>query len=138
MNNIIIKTYEGYKEEEIMPIYESVGWLNYTKKPEMLKQAYLHSLKVLAAYDGDKLVGLIRVVGDGHSIIYIQDIIVLPDYHRKGIGTQLFNQIMEQYADVYQKILLTENTPKTVEFYKQMGFTPDYVMDCVAFAHYTY
>lgn len=138
MNNTIIKTYEGYKEEEIMPIYESVGWLNYTRKPEMLKQAYLNSLKVLAAYDGEKLIGIIRVVGDGHSIIYIQDIIVLPDYQRKGIGSLLFKSIMEQYADVYQKILLTENTPKTVEFYKQMGFTPDYDMDCVAFGHYTY
>ncbi|WDV45199.1 GNAT family N-acetyltransferase [Clostridiaceae bacterium M8S5] len=137
MNEIIIKTYDKYNEKEIMEIYESVGWINYTKKPEMLKNAYKNSLRILGAYKDEKLVGIIRVVGDGHSIIYIQDILVMPQYQRMGIGSILLKKIMEQYANVYQKILLTENEPKTVEFYKSLGFTADCDMNCVAFAHYT-
>ena len=35
-----IKEYEAYHEEEILPLYESVGWTNYTQKPQMLKGAY--------------------------------------------------------------------------------------------------
>ena len=80
-----IKEYSIYNEGEILNLYDSVGWSNYTSNPSMLKNAYKHSLKILGAYDADKLVGIIRVVGDGYSIVYIQDIIVLPEYQRKGI-----------------------------------------------------
>lgn len=137
MENIIVKDYKDYDEQEIMGMYESVGWINYTRRPEMIKKGYQNSLCIMGAYIEDKLIGIIRVVGDGHSIIYIQDIIVLPEYQRKGIGSLLLNKIMEQYKDVYQKILLTENEPKTVEFYKSLGFIADYDMNCVAFGHYT-
>lgn len=137
MNKTIIKAYSEYNEKEIMALYKSVGWINYTKKPEMMKKAYENSLTVLGAYIEDNLIGIIRVVGDGHSIIYIQDIIVNPKYQRQGIGSLLLNKIMEQYADVYQKILLTENEPKTVEFYKSLGFMADYDIGCVAFGHFT-
>ena len=42
-----------------------------------LKNAINNSLKVLTAWDDEKLVGLIRVIGDGYTIIYIQDILIL-------------------------------------------------------------
>ena len=76
---IIINEYKGYSRDEIYPLYERAGWTNYTSNEKMLEAAYLNSALILAAYDGDKLVGIIRVVGDGHSIIFIQDIIVLPE-----------------------------------------------------------
>lgn len=71
-----IKEYSIYNEGEILNLYNSVGWLNYTSNPSMLANAYKHSLKILGAYDADKLIGIIRVVGDGYSLVYIQDIIV--------------------------------------------------------------
>lgn len=137
MSKVTIKGYNNYNASEIMSMYESVGWVNYTKRPEMLEKAYENSLCIQGAYIDGKLIGIIRVVGDGHSIIYIQDIIVLPEHQRKGIGSLLLDDVMERYKDVYQKILLTENEPKTVEFYKSLGFIADYDMNCVAFGHYT-
>ena len=38
----------------------------------------------MAAYDEDRLVGLIRVVGDGLTIVFIQDLLVYPQYQRQG------------------------------------------------------
>ena len=96
-----IKEYSQYKEAEIVNLYQSVGWLNYVNNPEMLKKAYANSLKIFGAYAGEKLLGIIRVVGDGHSIIFIQDIVVLPEYQRNGIGTALLKRILETYANVY-------------------------------------
>ena len=81
---MVIREYRGYREEEILPLYEQVGWTSYTARPAMLENAFRHSLKVLAAYEGKMLVGLIRVVGDGYSIVYIQDILVLPACQRKA------------------------------------------------------
>lgn len=138
MNQIQIKQYCEYKEQEIIQLYQSVGWLRYIQKPDMIQSAYTHSLLVLGAYSGDKLVGIIRIVGDGHSIIYVQDIIVQPEYQRKGIGSMLLDEIMKRYADVYQKVLLTDNQPKTVRFYKSVGFMPADKFGCVAFVNFTF
>lgn len=133
MNNITYRKYENYSKEEIMELYNSVGWISYTEKPEMLCAAYANSLYILGAYIDNKLIGIIRVIGDGHSIIYIQDIIVHPSCQRKGIGSVLLNRVLEKYSNVYQKILLTNNEEKTVNFYESIGFTADYKLDLVAF-----
>ena len=47
--NYVIKEYTEYHEQDILPLYKSVGWVNYTKNPEMLQNAYAHSLKIYAA-----------------------------------------------------------------------------------------
>lgn len=78
---------------------------------------------MLGAYDDDRLIGIIRAVGDGQTIVFVQDIIVLPEYQRKGIGTKLLKAVMEKYKDVYQMELLTDNTEKTKAFYRSVGFT---------------
>ena len=46
-------------------LYQAVGWTNYTHQTEMLEQALSHSLVIYLALDGDAVVGLIRLVGDG-------------------------------------------------------------------------
>lgn len=80
--------------------------------------------------------GNIRVVGDGYSVVFIQDILIFPEYQRQGIGTALLQHILQEYKDVYQKHLLTENTEKTVQFYKSLGFTMDTEIECRAFSKY--
>lgn len=131
-----IKEYTEYNENEILGLYQSVGWTNYTSHPEMIKNAYEHSLKIYAAYVNDRLVGVIRVVGDGFSVVFIQDLLVYPEYQRKGIGRALLEKVLQEYKDVYQKHLLTENTEKTIRFYKSLGLVMDTDIDCRAFSKY--
>ena len=130
----------GYKKndtisfEEIFPLYEAVGWTNYTSNPIMLQNALEHSLFLLSARDEEgKLIGFLRAVGDGYSIVYIQDIIVLPEYHRQGIGTQLLRQTMEHFKEVYQMILTTDSELKTIAFYEANGFTALSKYGCTSF-----
>ncbi|MDO4298953.1 MAG: GNAT family N-acetyltransferase, partial [Lachnospiraceae bacterium] len=89
--------------------------------------------KILGAYENEKLLGVIRVVGDGCSIVFIQDILVLPEYQHQGIGTALLKRILEIYQNVYQKTLLTDNTEKTIRFYQSAGFKMDTDIECRAF-----
>ncbi len=117
----------------LLDLYNSVGWTNYTRAPEMLRKAYENSLLTLGAYDGDQLAGIIRTVGDGYSVVFIQDILVFPEYQRKGIGTQLLREIMGRFPDVYQMELMTDNTAKTVSFYRSAGFVRADDMGCCAF-----
>ncbi len=133
MNKIEIREYNDIDMDEILALYSSVGWTNYTSNPSMLESSYHNSLKILAAWSGGKLLGIIRAVGDGFSIVYIQDIIVFPEYQRRGIGRRLIMSLDELYSGVYQKVLMTENTPKTVKFYESCGFSPSDKYECLAF-----
>ena len=130
---MVIKPYTQYSEAEILPLYKAVGWSNYYEHPEMLKKAYAGSLCTLAAYEDEKLVGLIRSVGDGYSILFIQDILVYPKHQHKGIGTTLMKAVLEKYPHTYQIELATDNTEKTISFYKSLGFRPMQDIGCCGF-----
>ncbi len=129
----IIKEYKNYNEQEILDLYKSVEWDLYIVDPTMLKNAYNNSLKTYGAYVDDKLVGIIRVVGDGYSVVFIQDLLIRPEFQRQGIGRALMQRIIDEYKGVYQMHLLTDNTEKTIGFYKSMGFIMDTDINCRAF-----
>ena len=68
----------------------------------------LHSLAIYLALDGDSVVGLVRLVGDGFSSIFVQDLLVLPSYQRQGIGSTLMKESLGDYKDAYQVQLATD------------------------------
>ena len=128
-----IREYTKYNEEEILRLYSAVGWTAYTENMPALREGFKNSMLVLAAYDGEELLGLIRAVGDGATIVFVQDILVFPDKQRQGIGTALLKAILDRYPDVRQIELATDNTPKTVAFYKSMGFSEMSEIGCCGF-----
>jgi len=128
-----IKHYSHYDESEIQPLYKAVGWRNYYENPQMLCAAYENSLCILGAYEEKSLVGIIRAIGDGASVLLIQDIIVHPLYQRKGIGTKLIKAMLERYSHVYQIQLMTDDTEKTKAFYKSVGFRLMNELGCCGF-----
>ncbi len=128
-----IEAYTRYREDEILQLYSSVGWTAYTTSPETLRKGFENSLLTLAACEGDTLLGIIRVVGDGHTIVFIQDILVFPQYQRRGIGSALLQAILDKYRDVRQIELATDDTPKTKAFYKSMGLREFSEYGCCAF-----
>ncbi len=131
--DIVISEYIEYNHNEIIDLYESVGWVNYVEHPQRLREGYKNSLCVLAAYKDTELVGILRAVGDNATILFIQDIIVLPKYQRMGIGTKLIKSAMEKYKDVYQIELLTDDMEKTISFYKSVGLTPTNEIGALSF-----
>ena len=127
---ITIKKKEIVKLEAVLNLYQAVGWTNYTHQPEMLEQALSHSLATYLARDGEKIVGLVRLVGDGFSSVFVQDLIVLPSYQRQGIGSNLMKEALADYKDAYQIQLATEQTEKTLGFYRSLGFETLSTYDC--------
>ena len=108
--------------DDVLHLYQAVGWTNYTNQPQMLAQALTHSLAIYLARDGEKIVGLVRLIGDGFSSVFVQDLIVLPSYQRQGIGSTLMKQALSDYKDTYQIQLATEESEKTLGFYRSLGF----------------
>lgn len=66
--------------------------------------------------------GLARVISDGASICYLQDVLVHPDEQRSGTGRQLVLAALQPYADVRQKVLLTDDEPGQRAFYESLGY----------------
>ena len=128
---ISVRRQDVVKLEDVLHLYQAVGWTNYTHQPEMLEQALSHSLVIYVALDGDAVVGLIRLVGDGFSSVFVQDLIVLPSYQRQGIGRSLMKEALEDYKDAYQVQLVTEQTEKNVGFYRSIGFETLSTYDCI-------
>ena len=128
-----IREYKTYNEEEILRLYTAVGWTAYTQDPSALRRGYEHSLLVLGAYEGDELLGIIRAVGDGATVVFVQDILVYPEQQRKGVGSALLQAVLDRYAAVRQIELVTDNTEKTVAFYKSMGFSELSELGCRGF-----
>ena len=82
-------------------------------------------LNVSAIYNGE-LVGMGRLVGDGAMYWYLQEIIILPNFQRKGIGTMIVNHLID-----YAKANSITGKFTTIggvsakgkePFYKKMGF----------------
>lgn len=125
--------YENYNEAEILALYGAVGWVAYTRDPDSLRRGFENSLLTLAAYEDEKLIGIIRTVGDGATIVYIQDIIVHPEHQGRGVGSALIAEILERFRFVRQIVLLTDDTEKTVSFYRKIGLKPAGDYGCRAF-----
>ncbi|AXH51803.1 GNAT family N-acetyltransferase [Clostridium perfringens] len=136
MENLVFKEDIILNVEDILYLYNDVGWSSYTKDIDSLIKSIKNSLKVISVWDNDLLVGLIRVVGDGHSIIYIQDILILQKYQNRGIGKRLIEIILDKYKNVRQKVLLTDKEEKNILFYKKVGFSMAEEFGCVSFVKF--
>ncbi|WP_018659663.1 GNAT family N-acetyltransferase [Allofustis seminis] len=133
MGKIIIKEDILPVLDSVLRLYDDVSWSAYTSNPEQLEKALKNSLKVWTVWDDEQLIGLARVVGDGYTIIYIQDILILQAYQGRGLGSQLLKIILEEYQYVRQIVLLTENSEKTKRFYKKNALMPVDNYQCIAF-----
>ena len=110
--------------DETLALYESVGWSAYTRDPATLEAAIKGSHRVFVARaPGGKLAGLARAISDGHTIAYLQDILVDPEHHRQGIGGALLDRVLQEYEHVRQLVLLTDDEPSQRALYESRGLT---------------
>jgi len=118
-----IRTYDPEIDfESTLLLYAAVGWTAYTSNPERLREALANSSLVLISTRADRVVGLVRCISDGQTICYIQDILVVPEHQRLGIGNALLKEALNHYVDVRQVVLMTDNEDAQRRFYEGAGF----------------
>ena len=105
-------------------LYRSVGW----ESPciEQIETALNNSYAKFVAYDGDKPVGMVRIIGDGGMSFYIKDYAVIPEYQSKGLGKALM-QFLEDYIrnsmpKDWAVSLELISSKEAVSFYEKFGF----------------
>ncbi|MFC0559982.1 GNAT family N-acetyltransferase [Halalkalibacter alkalisediminis] len=132
--NVTYKENTELKQQKLLHLYNDVGWTAYIRDPDTLQRAVLNSLYVVTAWAEDELIGLVRIVGDGETIIYIQDILILKKFQRKGIASTLMEKVLIRFEKVRQKVLLTNDRVEVRKFYEKHQFTSCDKGDLVAFA----
>lgn len=119
--------------DDVLKLYDDCGWTAYTDEPELLEKAIRNSLEVWTLWKGEILVGLARTVGDGATITYLQDLLILKAYQGKGHGTRLLSEVIHDNKGIRQFVLLTEDNEKNKNFYKKLGLRPVSDYKCVSF-----
>lgn len=95
-------------------------WAN-TRPRERTERAIQNSL-VFGVYDGDKQIGVARVVTDYSIFAYLCDVFIHEDYRAHGLGKWLIQTIMEHpdLNEMRRWVLVTNNAHG---LYRQFGFT---------------
>ncbi|MCV7526011.1 GNAT family N-acetyltransferase [Micrococcus luteus] len=108
--------------DDVRALYDAVGWSAYTADMDTLMGGLQGSATVVTAFDGGRLVGLARVVSDGHTIAYLQDILVDPGHQRRSIASELLRRVFARFGHVRQHVLLTDTEERQRAFYEAHGF----------------
>ena len=121
---MIIYTEQTPSADEFNFLTNSVGWGK--RENSIVDEALSNTLYSLCVYDDDKLIGYGRIIGDKTIFLYIQDIMVIPEYQGKHIGTGIMEHLLNK-VDEYKKINPNIRTylgaSKNKEaFYEKFGF----------------
>lgn len=123
VTTIDVVTSDQVDIDELIELYDSVGWSVYTRDVGTLRRALAGSSTLVIARDSAVLIGLARVVSDNATICYLQDVLVKPSHQGHGVGRALVQAALEPYANVRQKVLLTDDEPAQRRFYESLGYS---------------
>ncbi|MCR5737447.1 MAG: GNAT family N-acetyltransferase [Eubacterium sp.] len=84
--------------ETYLQLRSAVNWVSLD--PVQAERALNRSLYIVTVYDEDKAVGMGRLVGDGAVISYIQDLIVVPEYQGKKIGSKIIDRLISRAEEL--------------------------------------
>ena len=109
--------------EEYLHLRHSVGW---HALPEPAVQTGLsNSLYAVCALSEQKVVGCGRISGDGGIYFYIQDLIIRPQFQRRGLGTRMMDSLMAYIHHQAQSgsFVGLMAAPGLEDFYGRFGFS---------------
>ena len=65
----------------------------------------LSKTRNITAYDGKRLVGCLRILSDGYFFGTITELLILPEYQKHGIGSQLIQLAKENTPTMHCTLL---------------------------------
>lgn len=109
-----------FTKEQTQRLFLSVGWVS-GQYPERLHKALMGASTVFSAWDGERLVGLVRVLDDTEMVAYMHYVLVDPEYQGRGIAGHLVGMVKQRYHD-YLYIEVMPEESKNATFYEKHGF----------------
>lgn len=110
-------------DEDYMNFRRASGWAEFS-----LEEAHcgLMNSKIYCIYKDDKPIALGRVLCDRGYVVYIADVIVLPEYQGQGYGRKIMEKIMssirKDLKPDYKAMVSLMSAKGKEEFYEKFGF----------------
>ncbi len=121
---LIIEAVKEWPEDRIVELYRAGGWWKEDYDLSGIQPMIQGSFLFVIARIGDMTVGLGRAISDGVSDAYIQDVVVLPEYRKKGIGGKIIRMLVDRCREkglVWIGLIAEEGSE---DLYREMGFGP--------------
>lgn len=114
--------FNGLTPQIYFNLRKKVGFQEYAVTD--IAVALKNTLFSVVVYDGERPIGIARIVGDDRIVFFIKDVVVDPEYQRKSVGKILMEAILgyidnKACANAYVGLMAT---PYTEEFYEKFGF----------------
>jgi GNAT superfamily N-acetyltransferase len=126
MPEITYEVVDSAPTEAIVELYKAGGWWREEPSwraaiPEMIRGSFCF---LLAREPGGGIVGMGRVLSDGVSDAYVQDVVVLEAHRRRGIGREIVRRLTERCLEAGIGWIGLVAEPGTPAFYEALGFRP--------------
>lgn len=126
LHEIIVKTSNNFLEIRQILRHKKrfLNLLLLADEQESMIDRYLKQGEMFALYDRNILKAICVVTDEGNGTIELKNIATAPQYQRQGYGKKLLQFISDHYKGKYDTLLVgTGESPLTLPFYKQNGFT---------------
>ncbi len=125
MNQIEYRIVKSAPPDQILALYHQAGWWSEEFTPEsreFIGRIIRHSFCFVIALDNDDIIGMGRIISDGVSDAYIQDVTVRQDYRGKGIGQRIIRTLVNHLKACGIGWIGLISEPGYERFYENLGF----------------
>lgn len=124
LNGLEIKLVRTVPVDEFQALYRDAGWWQdgYELTDAFLRRIPEQSALFAGAFFKKKLIGMGRALSDLCSDAYIQDVVVLSDYRKLGIGSMIVTFLIEELKKKGVDWIGLIGEPGTRAFYENLGF----------------
>ena len=120
----MIRFVDFISPEEYLELRRKVGWREFPI--EEAQNGIDHAYMIQCVRDGEKAIGVVRLLWDGGYIAFLSDVIVDPEYQGQGIGKQLVKNCIDRVKSDMKsgfKVNICLLAAKGKEpFYTKLGF----------------
>ena len=112
------------KTDDFLVLWESADWGRLDR--ELVETSLKNSYVTFEVKDGERVIAMARLIGDGGMAFFLKDLVVLPEYRGKGVGkallTHIENYIRSKLKKGWWSYLQLMSAKNKEEFYLKCGY----------------
>ena len=122
----ILEAADTEQLKSLKSLYEEAGWWSEedNNDPDLILKIIQGSFCFAVASINGALIGMGRAISDGVSDAYIQDVAVLNNFRKRGIGVLIMDELIKHLKSKNINWISLISEPKAVSFYQRYGFSP--------------
>lgn len=122
--DVEVRIVDAWDVDAIADLYRAGGWWKEEWNPAGLSSLIRGSFAFAVAVESStsRTVGMGRVISDGVSDGYVQDLVVHPNYRDRDIGTMILSALLKECTSAGVTWIALIAEPGTEAFYARSGF----------------